>query len=54
MLGSIDSQTAFPLGDLKLVADRLRRFTALMQVRPFYAVKRNSDLEILATGGGRV
>ena len=50
LLSGIDLPTPFLAGDLRMVADRFRRFgQALPRVRPHYAVKCNSAPEILRT-----
>jgi ornithine decarboxylase len=53
VLATIDLPTPFLAGDLRMVADRFRRFaTAMPRVRAHYAVKCNSAPEILRTAAG--
>ncbi len=50
ILADIDVPTPFLAGDLRMLADRFRRFhMAMPSVRPFYAVKCNSAPEVLRT-----
>src|SRR3954452_9602956 len=49
-LARLDLPTPFLVGDTRLVSQRLRAFEAsLPDVRPFYAVKCNSDRQVLRT-----
>ena len=49
-LDRLDLPTPFLIGDTRLVAQRLNAFeAALPGVRPFYAVKCNSDARVLGT-----
>ncbi|MDQ4008444.1 MAG: type III PLP-dependent enzyme [Actinomycetota bacterium] len=50
ILTDIDVPTPFLAGDLRMLADRFRRFhMAMPRVQPFYAVKCNSAPEVLRT-----
>ena len=54
LLAELDLPTPFLVGDLEMLADRFRRFTAaLPRVQPHYAVKCNSAPEVLLTAAAQ-